>query len=142
MAPKIDFSKLSAEDKEALDQYFNDRFQEAQEFDALCREREQRNVRQYGGVLQSIKLSEGKQKFTTKKDDNGKEVSTPVLTEDGQPTFWDSSYYCDVAQLGNTEKIRVSLVLGKDLCEGHSYEFFGKQIDGRFIVNRVDKIRL
>lgn len=142
MAPKIDFSKLSAEDREALDQYFNDRFQEAQEFDARCREREQRNERFYGGVLQTLKLADGKQKFTKKKDESGKDISVPVLTEDGQPTFWESSYYCEVAQLGNTELIRVSLDLGKDLVEGHSYEFIGKQVEGKFLVKRVDKIRL
>lgn len=101
---------------------------------------EARNRRsfQYGGRLASCNISKPSQKFSKSKDEHGKEVKTPILDEQGQPTFWDSSYYCVLEQLGSSCSFVVPLDLGKDLSVGLWYEFSGDKADD----SKKDKVKV
>lgn len=88
----------------------------------------------YGGTLVSLELSTPQAKVdrTTK---------LPVLV-DGQPTFWDAIYFCELAHLGSSRKFVVPLELGKDLDKGMDYKFEGDliDVDNKLKVKLITKI--
>lgn len=104
----------------------------------LKEEARNRKSFQYGGRLASCNLSKPSQKFSKSKDESGKVISTPILDEHGQPTFWESSYYCVLEQLGSTCTFVVPLDLGKDLNVGSWYEFSGDKADD----TKKDKVKV
>jgi hypothetical protein len=82
----------------------------------------------YGGQLSDLRLASGRQRF--KRDDKGNYTTEPVLDANEQPTFWDSTYYCTLNQLGGKRDFQISVDLGKDLNDGHWYDFSGDLGDG------------
>jgi len=89
----------------------------------------------YGGTLMNIDEFAAKQKIdrTTKE---------PILDSEGRPTFWDSSYYVELAHLGSSRKFVVPLELGKDLIKGSDYFFEGDlaDVDNKLKVKTITKI--
>ncbi len=89
---------------------------------------------QYGGTLLAVELSTPQAKIdrTTKQ---------PILS-DGQPTFWDAIYFCELAHLGSSRKFVVPLELGKDLEKGMDYLFEGDliDVDNKLKVKLITKI--
>lgn len=75
----------------------------------------------YGGTLLAVELSTPQPKIdrTTKE----------VVMVNGQPSFWESIYFCELAHLGSSRKFVVPLELGKDLVQGNSYLFTGTLVD-------------
>lgn len=89
---------------------------------------------QYGGTLLAIDISTPQKKIDTK-------TKEPILV-DGQPTFWDAIYFCELAHLGSSRKFVVPLELGKDLEKGMDYLFEGDliDVDNKLKVKLITKI--
>lgn len=90
---------------------------------------------QYGGTILNIDTFEPKPK-------TDKTTGAPILNSEGQPTFWDASYYVEIAHLGSSRKFVVPLELGKDLQKGLDYLFEGdlSDTDNRIKVKRITQI--
>lgn len=115
---------LTQEQKDALFAEWNE---QAQLAERQKEELRSLNTFSYGGQLAECKLSTPREKTREIDDGKGGKKRVPVLDDEGQPTFWDSQYYCTLIQLGGTEQFSISMELGKDLSIGSWYRFDGSR---------------
>lgn len=115
---------LTQEQKDALFAEWNE---QAQTAERLKEERRSRNTFSYGGQLSELNLSKPREKTREIDDGKGGKTRAPVLDDQGQPTFWDTQYYCTLVQLGGMEQFTISMELGKDLTVGSWYDFTGSR---------------
>lgn len=132
-------SNISLKDQEALYAAFMEKM-EAE--NARKNEMLNRSKFEYGGKLTKCDMSKPNQKMREVKNANGEIVGRePILDELGQPTFWDTVYYCELSHIGSSRKFSVSLELGKDLSVGMDYLFEGVFLDdGRLKVSTITQI--
>ena len=89
---------------------------------------------QYGGTITSLEMSTPQPKID--------KVTKEVIFANGQPTFWDAIYFCEVAHLGSSRKFVVSLDMGKDLTIGADYLFEGalSDVENKLKVKVITKL--
>jgi hypothetical protein len=110
---------ITQADKEALFAEWNEQHQNAER---IFNEKSNEDSFSFGGKLISCNASQPRPKID-------KATNEPILDSKGQPTFWDSVYWCEIQQLGKTRKYSVSVELGKDLNVGSWYTFSGENGD-------------
>jgi len=92
-------------------------------------ERERRLKENYfalGGAVTKIKLSKGKQIFNKVKEGDKFVNGTPVLDQEGAPTFYDDSYYVEVGFVGGSESFKFDVISVQNFKEGDEVSVYGR----------------